>query len=152
MKIGIRKPSIKRSIKARTTGKLKRSVKRAVNPLYEKKGMGYINDPKKAVYNKVYNKTTVGVRDIVENNSTPSNNEHKNQPTVDYPYSAKTYKGSGVFLIVIACILAFVGLFALPTGLLFIGVGVLLFFMGKKYINLSNHIESVQEDEETDED
>lgn len=64
MKFGIRKPSIKKSIKARTTGKVKRSVKKAVNPLYGKKGMGFVKDPKKAVYNKVYNKTTFSIFDI----------------------------------------------------------------------------------------
>lgn len=64
MKFGVRKPSIKRSIKARTTGRLKRSVKKSINPLYGKKGMGLINNPKKAVYNKVYNKTTIGVSTI----------------------------------------------------------------------------------------
>ncbi len=64
VKIGVRKPSIKRSIKARTTGKLKRSVKRAVVPYYGKKGSGLIKDPKKAVYNRVYNKTTVGVNPL----------------------------------------------------------------------------------------
>ena len=37
MKIGMRKPSLKRSLKARTTGKWKRQAKRAINPLYEKK-------------------------------------------------------------------------------------------------------------------
>lgn len=62
MKIGVRKPSIKKSIKARTTGKVKRTIKKSVNPLYGKKGMGYINNPKKAVYNKVYNKTTIDAR------------------------------------------------------------------------------------------
>ena len=61
MKIGIRKPSIKKSIKARTTGKIKRSIKKATLPAYGKKGTGIIKDPKKAVYNKVYNKTTVSV-------------------------------------------------------------------------------------------
>lgn len=66
MKIGIRKPSIKKSVKARTTGKVKRKVKGAVNPLYGKKGMGWVKDPKKAVYNKVYNKTSVGVGDILK--------------------------------------------------------------------------------------
>ena len=44
MKIGIRKPSIKKSISARTTGKVKRKLKRVVNPLYGKKGMGFRND------------------------------------------------------------------------------------------------------------
>ena len=61
MKFGIRTPNIKSRIKARTTGKIKRKMKKAVNPLYGKKGMGWINDPKKALYNKVYNKTTIGI-------------------------------------------------------------------------------------------
>lgn len=60
----MRKPNLKKSIKARTTGKLKRSVKRSINPLYGKKGMGLVNNPKKAMYNKVYNKTTFGMGDI----------------------------------------------------------------------------------------
>ena len=139
MKVGIRTPSPKRSIKARTTGKIKRSIKKAVNPFYGEKGVGYINDPKKAVYNKVYNKTTVGVRDLVEDKGTPSNNTTKNQPAGGYPYSTKLYKGSGVFLIVVACFLAFIGLFVLPAGLLFIGLGVLLFFMGKKFLNIAKY-------------
>lgn len=58
MKFGPRKPNYKSSIKARTTGRVKRSAKKAVNPLYGKKGMGWVNNPKKAAYNKVYNKTT----------------------------------------------------------------------------------------------
>lgn len=64
MKIGMRKPSIKKSLKARTTGKLKRKVKSEVVPLYGKKGTGIIKDPKKAVYNKVYNKTSFSIFDI----------------------------------------------------------------------------------------
>ena len=66
MKFGLRKPSIKKSLKARTTGKLKRKVKSTINPFYGKKGMGWFRNPKKAAYNKVYNKTSVGVRDIVK--------------------------------------------------------------------------------------
>ena len=80
MKIGIRKPRLKKSIKARTTGVLKRKVKKSVNPLYGKKGVGMINDPKKAIYNKVYNKTTVDVRNIVSsksNRNTGSKNKVK---------------------------------------------------------------------------
>lgn len=64
MKFGMRKPSIKRSLKARTTGKAKRAIKKAVVPGYGKKGAGWIKSPKKAAYNKVYKKTTFGVRDI----------------------------------------------------------------------------------------
>lgn len=66
MKIGYRKPSIKKRISSRTTGKVNRKIKRAVNPTYGKKGIGYINDPNKALYNKVYNKTTMDIEDITE--------------------------------------------------------------------------------------
>ncbi|WP_440894931.1 hypothetical protein ACS127_10165 [Amphibacillus sp. Q70] len=66
MKIGYRKPSPKKSFKARTTGRAKRAVKKSVVPGYGKKGMGWVKDPKKAAYNKVYNKTT---RSVHNNNS-----------------------------------------------------------------------------------
>jgi len=59
MKIGMRTPSLKKSFKARTTGKLKRETKKAINPLYGKKGTGLLTNPKKSLYNKVYNKTTI---------------------------------------------------------------------------------------------
>lgn len=65
MKMGMRKPSVKKSFKARTTSKYKRAAKRAINPTYGKKGMGLINNPKKSVYNKVYNKTTFGLNDVI---------------------------------------------------------------------------------------
>ena len=61
----MRTPNINKRISARTTGKIKRTVNKAVNPLYGKKGMGFINDPGKAVYNKVYNKTTISVDKII---------------------------------------------------------------------------------------
>ena len=66
MKIGMRKPSLKKSLKARTTGKLKRSVKSTINPFYGKKGMGILH-PKKAIYNKIYKKTTFSVFDLFKN-------------------------------------------------------------------------------------
>ena len=58
MKVGIRKPSIKKSISARTTGKVKRKLKRVANPFYGKKGMGWVKNPKKALSNKIYKKPT----------------------------------------------------------------------------------------------
>ena len=69
MKVGIRTPSIKKSVSARTTGKFNRAVKSSINPLYGKKGMGWINDPKRAAYNKIYNKTTVSAKELIEDNS-----------------------------------------------------------------------------------
>lgn len=64
MKFGFRRPSLKSSISARTTGKFKRAVKRALIPGYGKKGMGWIHDPKKAMYNAVYHRTSFGLSDI----------------------------------------------------------------------------------------
>ena len=58
MKIGFRTPNLKKRISARTTGALKRKIKKSINPFYGKKGIGMISNPKKALYNKVYNKVT----------------------------------------------------------------------------------------------
>ena len=63
MKFGIRKPSFKKMIKARTTGRTKRALKKAIIPGYGKKGMGVLH-PKKALYNKVYKKTTFSIFDF----------------------------------------------------------------------------------------
>ena len=65
MKVGIRKPNVKKSIKARTTGKVTRAVKKSVNPVYGKKGAGFVKDPAKSVKNSIYHKTTFGVGDTL---------------------------------------------------------------------------------------
>ena len=87
MKMGMRKPSIKKSIKARTTGKVKRSIKRSVNPLYGKKGMGLIN---------------IGVSDIIKQAGS----------SADIPAVEESGSGPGlfIFLIVICSALAILGL------------------------------------------
>ena len=64
MKFGLRKPNLKKSIKARTRGKIKRNIKKKINPLYGKKGIGFIKDSEKSIKNKVYNKTTFSITDI----------------------------------------------------------------------------------------
>lgn len=64
MKIGFRTPSLKKSFKARTTSKYKRQLKSAIDPTYGKKGIGWFKKPKKALYNKIYNKTTRSIFDI----------------------------------------------------------------------------------------
>ena len=64
MKFGMRTPSFKKSIKARTTVRAKRTVKKAVIPGYGKKGVGWIKNPKKAAYNKVYKKTSFSIFDL----------------------------------------------------------------------------------------
>lgn len=64
MKIGFITPSLKKSLKARTTSKYKRQLKSAIDPTYGKKGIGWFKNPKKALYNKIYNKTTKSIFDI----------------------------------------------------------------------------------------
>ena len=58
MKFGMRKPSLKKSFKAKTTGKAKRAIKSSINPTYGKKGVGFAKNPSRAVKNKVYKKTS----------------------------------------------------------------------------------------------
>ena len=69
MKVGVRKPSIKKSVKARTTGRVKRSAKRSVNPVYGKKGAGFAKNPSRSAKNAVYHRTTIGVGDILDDMS-----------------------------------------------------------------------------------
>ena len=64
MKFGMRKPSLNKSIKARTTGRAKRAIKKSIIPYYGAKGSGWIKNPKKAAYNKVYKKTTFSIFDL----------------------------------------------------------------------------------------
>lgn len=90
MKIGMRKPSLKKSISARTTGRAKRAIKKAVIPGYGKKGMGWIKNPKKAAYNKVYHKTTFGVNDVIRAASNGSS--HKTEKAVKNNSSIKNKK------------------------------------------------------------
>lgn len=117
MKIGIRTPSIKKSIKARTTGKIKRTIKNTYNPVYNKKGMGVINNPKKAVYNKVYKKTTTDSLQNIKN---------KNKK--------KTSSTSGI--------LWFLGIIFIIIGVLTSGilVGIIFFVLGIGLISVGNSI------------
>lgn len=64
MKYGIRRLSLRKSISARTTGRAKRAVKKALIPGYGKKGTGVIKNPRKALYNKVYHNTTFSIFDL----------------------------------------------------------------------------------------
>ncbi len=57
MKFGFRKPSLSKRIAARSS--LKRVVRHNLG-IKAPKGFGWLTDPKKAAYNKVYNKTSRG--------------------------------------------------------------------------------------------
>ncbi|MBP6754656.1 MAG: hypothetical protein KA210_00815 [Bacteroidia bacterium] len=57
MKIGFRIPSITKRIAARTS--IKRVVRHNLG-LKAPRGLGWVTDPKKALYNRVYSRTTRG--------------------------------------------------------------------------------------------
>lgn len=58
MKFGFRKPSLKRRISARTS--IKRQVVHRAG-IKMPWGYGFLRNPKKAVYNKVYNRTSFDI-------------------------------------------------------------------------------------------
>jgi len=57
MKFGFRKPSFKKRISARTS--VKRQIRHSLG-VKAPKGSGWITNPKKTAYNKMYNKTSRG--------------------------------------------------------------------------------------------
>lgn len=113
MKIGVRTPSFKKSFKARTTGRINRTLKKSVNPLYGKKGMGYIKNPKKAIYNKVYHKVTVDPLKSLKNGS--RNNTKQTAPESElvgynfYKIETKEYNCNKLIYILLAVFLGIFG-------------------------------------------
>lgn len=105
MKFGVRKPSVKKSIKARTTGRAKRAVKKAVTPGYGKKGVGLIKNPKKSVYNRVYKKTSVDAFESIK--SDYSETYGQDLPAVRLDYSKMLGNISGILIAVFGVILFF---------------------------------------------
>jgi len=57
-----RKPNLRKSIAARTS--TKRRVKNALG-LRAPRGYGWITNPKKAAYNRIYNRTTVSLPGLI---------------------------------------------------------------------------------------
>lgn len=161
MRMGLRTPSLKKSFKARTTGRAKRAIKRAVIPAYGKKGTGFIKNPKKAMYNKVYQKTTVdGLASLrkVSSNKNSSNtkvNNNKKITTNIEPqnkknvsnviikdgkvklggkfYSKKSILRYRSFFLICGWFLIICGCFLLPIGILFIGLGIFFLICANSY-------------------
>ena len=123
----MRKPNLTRSLKARTTSKWKRQAKKAIVPGYGNKGMGWVKNPKKAMYNKVYHKTTFGLSDLfksskerAKNNKKPLQYDSSRQHT-----SNKNKRGSFIFLIVSLILLFIVP----PLGVLLLLVNFFVFII-----------------------
>lgn len=74
MKFGFRKPSLKKSISAKFS--VKRKVKNSLG-LRMPRGTGWITNPKKSLYNKIYHKTTFGIGDVVKSSKRIKTSEVK---------------------------------------------------------------------------
>ena len=58
MKFGVRRPSLRRSLAARTSWK--RYVRQSLS-LKAPRGWGWLTDPRRALYNRVYARTTISL-------------------------------------------------------------------------------------------
>lgn len=130
----MRTPSLKKSLKARTTSKWKRQAKRALIPGYGQKGVGWIKNPKKAMYNKVYHKTTFGLSDLLKPSKKRKKKTTKYQTSIKSTkkYTAKDYKEAGIVLIVIGAIFLF--LFP-PLGFFLFITGFISYIIGRLTTN-----------------
>jgi hypothetical protein len=63
MKFGIRKPSLKKRISARTS--IKRQIVHRAG-IKMPRGYGWLRNPKKYAYNKVYNRTTFDIFKLIK--------------------------------------------------------------------------------------
>jgi hypothetical protein len=59
--VGFRKPSLRKRVAARTSWK--RFVRRNLG-LKAPRGWGWLTNPKKALYNRIYRRTTFGIEDL----------------------------------------------------------------------------------------
>lgn len=161
MKMGLRTPSLKKSFKARTTGRAKRAIKRAVIPAYGKKGTGFIKNPKKAMYNKVYQKTTVdglaSLKKVSSDKKTLNTKANINpkvatNTVIQSPkdgsnitikdgkakigkkfYSKKTILKYRLFFLICGWFIIICGFFSLPIGIIFIGLGIFFLICANAY-------------------
>jgi hypothetical protein len=63
MKFGFRAPSIRKSIASRTS--VSRLIRHSLG-VKAPRGWGWLTNPKKAAYNRVYSRTTFGLFDIMK--------------------------------------------------------------------------------------
>lgn len=84
MKLFTRKPSIKKSLTSKFISAPKRRVKKALIPGYGRKETGILKDPKKALYNKAYNATTIDSRKIGKIEKNTSSNQSESSPVLTY--------------------------------------------------------------------
>lgn len=160
MKMGIRTPNFKKSLKAKTVGKYKRAAKRAINPTYGKKGAGFIKNPQKAIYNQVYRKTTIDGLAPVKKASQKSQQKataNINKKAVQNPACHKNEQSANIVIkngkakignkfytkkailyfrsafIICGWIMILSGFALLPIGVFFIALGIFFLICANSY-------------------
>ncbi len=125
-----------------------------------KSGMGYINNPKKAIYNKIYNKTSRSIFDDINsksNNSYNINAKNDNNPscsmyeTVEKNkirigtsyYTTSSLRGFAVFYIIIGIVLIPLSFFIFPFGIITLIVGIWVLFNAYKYLKLCKESDNI---------
>lgn len=130
MKFGFRVPSLKRRIAARTSWK--RIVRHSMG-LKMPRGTGILTNPKKAIYNKIYNKTTFGTEDITKHirtsggsstvSSVPMPTSSDSPFTISPPLFIQLIKEPDKFGKDGWSLIMLLGLFVPPYGWLIAGLG-----------------------------
>lgn len=123
MRSVIRKPSPKKYVSSMTKSPITRTVHHAIDPTYGKKGAGIIKDPKKAAYNKIYSRTSIGI----------NNSFNANKSSRSYPKSSNhevntqiNFWSSSILSIIWGFLLSLLGLIFLVNSHLILGIGCFL--------------------------
>lgn len=141
MKVGVRKPSIKKSVKARTTGRVKRAAKRSVNPVYGKKGAGFAKSPSRSIKNAAYHRTTIGVGDILDDMSSEDYSSSSSSFWNQKPPAAIFY-----LLIVLCSVLIAMGIIMLLVNPLIGIIVIICSVLGIIYSR--NNLKKIREEKE----
>ncbi|MGM9695216.1 MAG: hypothetical protein ACI3YC_09440 [Alloprevotella sp.] len=80
MRIGMRKPSVRKAFMARTKGYGTRMIKRAIIPWYGKRGMGWVH-PMRAIYNRIYYRLTFSIFDLFKSDAPRQRRRRTAAPT-----------------------------------------------------------------------
>lgn len=118
MKFGFRTPSIKKRIAARTS--VKRYVRHNLG-VKMPKGLGVLSNPKKALYNKVYNKTTWGVEDFIS--TSRSSGADTYSPSIPFRRTSSEGNSSDTSLLFLLISMGFIALFFNTlVGIIILGI------------------------------
>lgn len=134
-----RAPSIKRKIMASTTAKYKRQIKKSLLPYYGEKGTGVYKDPKKALYNELYNKSSIGQKEFekLTNQENVSSNNQVNNEELPLPPEAYAFLGFVFIVLSIVMLILLIAVYFVNRrefSAFYLIFPPILFFIGKVYI------------------